>query len=106
MITCPILGRLFCISGDVSSGFKARVGCLIDIAEAHVMYVAWNPPLEVLHGANLLATSIVTQLLTTIRITTHSLNPTPIIGVRVIYQLYKRKFRILRSYIASNMNAL
>ena len=29
-------------------GFKARVGCLIHIVEANVMYVPWDPPL-VLH---------------------------------------------------------
>ena len=29
-------------------GFKARVGCLIRIAEVNVMYIPWDPPL-VLH---------------------------------------------------------
>ena len=36
---CPILGPLvplFWISGDVTSGFKAKVGCLIRIEEANV----------------------------------------------------------------------
>ena len=37
---------------------KARVGCLICIAEANVMYVPWDPPL-VLHIADLLMVSIV-----------------------------------------------
>ena len=38
-------------------GFKARVGCLIRIAEANVMYVPWDQPL-VLHIADLLTVSI------------------------------------------------
>ena len=38
-------------------GFKARVGCLIRIAEPNIMYVPWDPPL-VLHIANLLTVSI------------------------------------------------
>ena len=37
--------------------FKARVGCLIPIAEVNVMYIPWDPPL-VLHIANLLMVSI------------------------------------------------
>ena len=57
--TCPILGPLvplFWISGDASSGFKAKVGCLIFIT--NVMYISWDLPL-VLHLANLLVVSIV-----------------------------------------------
>ena len=59
--TCPILGTLvplFWISGDVFSGFQSQSRfCLIHIAEANVMYIAWDQPL-VLHVADLLTDSI------------------------------------------------
>ena len=64
--TCPIVGTTgtLCIwiSGDVSSGFEARMGiCLNCIAEANViMYIPRDLPL-VLHIANLLMVSIVKQ---------------------------------------------
>ena len=44
-----VTGNLFWISGDVSSGVKARVGsALFAFAEANVMYIPQDPPL-VLH---------------------------------------------------------
>ena len=46
--TCPFLGHWYpCFGFLVTSplGFKARMGCLIRIAEANVMYVPGDPPL-------------------------------------------------------------
>ena len=58
--TSPVLEPLVPCFGFLETsplGFKARVGCLIWVVEANIMYIPWDPPL-VLHIANLLTESI------------------------------------------------